>query len=527
DRAEYALTRASSLFALGAVRQRFGEVDRPDPHDATGLLRDLALHKNELEGSDRRRAKSILARPTDGASDPQNDGYKPSANVKTQCYDHDGDSMTAEVCFNWVTSTSDAVSPADTNANQIPDFVDAASYSMVDVWQKEIVDLGFRRPQSDANSKNNGSTTEEGQVGALDVYLADIGDDGLYGYCTTDEPGAATKKTVSAYCVIDNDYDPSQYSAPRPEVSGEQALQVTLAHEFFHAIQFNYDWREALFLMEGTAVWMENEVYDGIDASYAYIFDSALHQPEIPLDAYQGGNDDENFEYGAFVFFTWLSEVYGPGWPGSDPTIVREVWEQAGGTKRGIGAVKAAVTNGDWDAADSGVTPYPGPSTPFRDFFAEWGAANYWYDAYYEEGYLDGGPCQFKPNSYFHTLRCFRPPTDGQFVLGADNAKTGWRSLPMDRLSTRYVEMFPGGPAATNQLKVWVDLPAKARGGEATILKLSPEGYPSTTRIKLNADGDGSKTVPFKGSVYTVHLVLSNTGSNNNETYKYKAEVIS
>src|SRR5688500_2240659 len=43
--AEYALERARSLFALGAVRDRFGAVNRPDPHMATLILRDLVLRK--------------------------------------------------------------------------------------------------------------------------------------------------------------------------------------------------------------------------------------------------------------------------------------------------------------------------------------------------------------------------------------------------------------------------------------------------------------------------------------------------
>ena len=502
-RAEYALERATSLFTIGKVRERFGSVDRPDPHSATGLLRDLALRKDELSRTDRRRANAILARPTDGNADPQGDGWG-NFGFSSDCNTNLDAQPDQDVCIHYITDTSseDAATPS---------FAGQAMTEVGNVWAKEIDDLGYRRPQSDENSSNIDSGD------ALDIYLADIGDDGVYGYCTTDEPGARNKKTVSAYCVVDNDYDPAQYDAPPPEVNGTNALRVTLAHELFHAIQFNYDWREARFLMEGTAVWMENQVFDNIDASYAYLFDSALHQPEIPLDAFQG-DDDENFEYGAFIFFTWLSEAIDPAFPGEDPSIVKKIWVKAGGTKKGIGAVEAAVN----------AEGYDGPSTPFRDFFAEWGAANYWYDAYYEEGYVAPANCTFQANSLWDSLRCLRPPTDAQFILGGPGSKTGQRSLQLDRRSNRYVELYPAnfGP---DDIKVTVDLPDKVRGGEATVLVLPDSFIPYTRRIKLNAAGNGSRKITVGGSSEandTVHLVLSNTGSRNNETYKYKAEVL-
>jgi hypothetical protein len=47
--------------------------------------------------------------------------------------------------------------------------------------------------------------------------------------------------------VLDDDYSTSQFPDP-PLVS----LDVTAAHEFFHAVQFAYDYFEDSWLMEGT-----------------------------------------------------------------------------------------------------------------------------------------------------------------------------------------------------------------------------------------------------------------------------------
>ena len=492
DRAEYALERASSLFDLAAARARFGDVERADPHDATLLLRDLVLHKDELSGSDKRRAGRILSRPSDGARDPHGDGYASNARREATCRDIDG-RRGKDACLHWVTNTQDASTRG---------YVDDAVRALKTVWQVEIKRLGYRRPRPDTNSRTDGGNR------LLDIYFVDIGDDGLYGYCTTDEPGAATKKRVSGYCVLDNDYTPNQYDAPPPEVSGLAALRITMAHEFFHAVQFNYDWREAKFLMEGTAVWIEDEVFDAVNASYAYLFDSALHQPEVPLDAFKQGDDGENFEYGAFIFFTWLSEVYGQG-DASKPETVRQVWNKAGRRKSGIEAVQAAINNRGFN----------GPSTPFRDFFASWGVASSLYDLFYSEGF--DGDCPSGLGSYADVLRCWRPPSDGQFVLGGATPSTGARILPVDRRSNRIVEIYP---ASGNTLRLLVNLPKRRRGGEATLIRLTNDGR-KVFRVALDRLGDGSKEIAIGGSTFQVNLILSNTGAHDDENYRFQAEV--
>ena len=49
------------------------------------------------------------------------------------------------------------------------------------------------------------------------------------------------------------------------------SLKVTAAHEFFHAIQFAYDVDEDLWFMEGSATWVEDEVYDSINDNYQFL----------------------------------------------------------------------------------------------------------------------------------------------------------------------------------------------------------------------------------------------------------------
>ena len=62
----------------------------------------------------------------------------------------------------------------------------------------------------------------------LDIYLEDLGDDGLYGYCTSDARRSRRRAatTTWAYCAFDNDY------AEFPTNTPLENLRVTAAHEY-------------------------------------------------------------------------------------------------------------------------------------------------------------------------------------------------------------------------------------------------------------------------------------------------------
>ena len=112
------------------------------------------------------------------------------------------------------------------------------------------------------------------------MFLGDIAREGLYGYCSPDgaQPDNGDGR-APAFCVLDNDYARSQYG-----IAPINALRVTAAHEFFHAIQFAYDVYEDLWFMEGTATWVEDEVYDKINDNYQFLSDSPIRYPRRSVD---------------------------------------------------------------------------------------------------------------------------------------------------------------------------------------------------------------------------------------------------
>ncbi|HEV3408445.1 MAG TPA: MXAN_6640 family putative metalloprotease, partial [Gaiellaceae bacterium] len=391
-KAEYTLERAESLFRLRYVRARYGDVARPDPREATLVLRDLAAQLSELPADRRARAAELLSRP---AADARACGEA--------------------LCVHWAESSPNAPPGADGDPATVPPWVTTTMTVFENVWAQEIGRLGYRPPLSDVTSPVNGGDAR------LDVYLADVGADGLYGYCASDDPGAsavgaAQKREVSAYCVVDDDFDPGQY----PAATGEQALAVTAAHEFFHAVQFSYDWREDLWFMEGTASWVEDEVYDHVNENLGYLWKaSVLRHPAVPVD-YAGNG----FQYGSWIFWRYLSERLGTG-------IVRDTWERVGG--RDAYSLRAASPA----LAAKGLT--------FGSVFADFAAANRIPSRRYQEG----GAYPTAPAAETKTLSRGRPTT-------------GWRYTSIRHLSSLYYSVRPGRTVSRRAtLRVALDGPAR------------------------------------------------------------------
>jgi hypothetical protein len=462
DRATYALQRARALFDLGAVRAMFGDVAAPGPRDATMVLRDLVLAYDGLTAPERRVADSILARPTDGAADTQGDGYA-AAEATPHC--------TADACFHWVATTPDAPPAADNDADGVPDQVEATADAFRTVWDTEVVALGFRSPKSDSASSDPGPSD------ALDVYLAQTGEDGIYGYCTTDDPNIDPGSgyrffDASAYCVIDNDF---------AELGGLAAMQVTLAHEFFHAVQFAYDITEDTWFMEATAVWMEDEVFDDVNDNVKYLDASPIARPRVPLDS----NNTTFGVYGDWIFFRFISELFGTG--GAHSTeVVRRAWELADGAPGGpdrysLKAVSAAVR-------PAGM--------PFREVFARFGMSNTVAPAAYDEGEQNAYPVA--------------PPADRVAVTA--RGRTYADTYRTRHLTNTYVEFVPrAGVGGSAKLRIVVELGAYRTGPEASVVTVSTDGGVASRRIALNADGVGMVRVAFgRGTVAAVDLVLSN-----------------
>jgi hypothetical protein len=300
--------------------------------------------------------------------------------------------------------------------------------------------------------EDGGEGLDDGPNRALDVYLVDIGQRGDFGYCRPDPiPRHVESRQAQngragdpAYCVLDDDFAERQF---RGSVHGRPALRVTVAHEFFHALQMGYvpvrELEGDSWLFEGSAVWMEDEVFDSLNANRALLQDSPIPAPELPLDSFPDAFDGEEVEFGAWLFFRFLSEFYG------DRDVVREAWRHVA-TRRG--RIRDAGTAVDRALrgrrpGERCLTRCSAPS--FADVWAEFGVWNALYTTAYTEG-----------AGLFRAIGMTGPPRDAQYQLSMSHPSTDWRRLSLDHLSTGIVGVeFEAGTPASARLRVEVDLP--------------------------------------------------------------------
>jgi hypothetical protein len=433
----------------------------------------------------------VALRPTDGARDPLGDGYRlERTDVRRECV-VPGSNL--PVCVHWVVGTADAPPRADANGNGLPDQVDATIKVLGFVWRTEVDRYGYRAPLAD-----EGGRAGQGPNRGLDVYLADTGDDGAYGYCTSDDPDRPQASRVHAYCVLDDDFAAAQF--PPPNASGPDALEVAAAHEFFHAVQFAYRLtrftRSFSWLREGTAVWIEDEVFDDVNDGYSYLRDSPLLQPEVPLDAFPKPDDGEDFEYGAWLFWRFLSEYLGT------PDVVRQVWGLVSDGGTAIHAVRELL--GGRRAARPLLPERLG--WDFARAFHEFGVWNRRYVDVYEEG-----------EGYRAHLHGAVPPSDATLSLGDDRPTAGPFALELQHLSTRYVDVEADGGRVT----VRVDLPDA--GWASATLVVDPDGPdPRYLTFDLDRRGIGEVSV---SSLRSAVIVLTNASArSDDQSYRFEAE---
>lgn len=208
-------------------------------------------------------------------------------------------------------------------ADGVPDYVNRVSEIFEHVWQVEIDSLGYTPPPSD---QGNGGDDR------YDIYLENLGF-GYFGFTNPEE----TVQVYRAYSFIEleNDFQESPTYRNHPV----DAVKVTAAHEFFHAVQFGYDAYEFDYddpdipttykpwWLEASSTWMEDVVYDDINdyRGYLHYFYKYMW---MGMTTFSYGGDVRAFRpYGCCVWPIFMTEKY------NDIGIMREIWEDCGATR--------------------------------------------------------------------------------------------------------------------------------------------------------------------------------------------------
>ena len=196
--------------------------------------------------------------------------------------------------------------------------VERTAQVMRDVMDMELSGgLGWNRPPDDSADADiycdtdNGGAPDGGN-GYYDIYF--VAEDNLYGYC-------------QPMTLVDGSQEASSFLALSTWILDYNgALEVTVAHEYFHGVQFVYDVYEDSYWMENTSTWMEDETYDDINDYYNYL-SATFQDPELSLET------KDLVQYANAIWPLFMSEQ-------QDHDTVKAIWEECA-ANRGKNALEA------------------------------------------------------------------------------------------------------------------------------------------------------------------------------------------
>jgi hypothetical protein len=265
---------------------------------------DIRRYWNLFSTDQRALIKSVFARPSMQAS-----VLSPSGHFRIH-YDTTGVNTPALI---------------DQNDVRLPNtaraYVDSAAAIFDYVWDQEIGELGYPAPPPD-----NGA----GGGDEYDVYVKEFNRN-LYGQTVfTDEDlldSLRPNPTYMSYIEVDNDF--VGYFT-----QGLQALEVTAAHEFHHAIQVgNYGfWQDDTYYYELTSTWIESTVYKTINDYYQYL-PRYFANTSVPFNVSNG-----YIEYGRAIWGKFIEKRFGQ-W------MMKRSWEYIN-SMRPLWAVEASLKEG-------------------------------------------------------------------------------------------------------------------------------------------------------------------------------------
>ncbi len=234
-------------------------------------------------------------------------------------------------------------SHTDTLSNTWREYVDSVASAAAWVYHVEVESLAYDPPPPDGM---NGGGPE------YDLYIMNLGAAGFpgtYGFTSPDTDVVVDGGRASTFIVMDNTFRFLSNAANR----GVPALDVTVAHEFHHAIQIgSYAfWASEVYFHEMTSVWMEAVNYPAVDDYIQYVRSSSGHfaNPDLPF------NSNAMVMYSRGIWGHFLAKRFGAD-------AMRHSWEETR-QMRPLPAIDAAL-----------MTYY---KSGFAAAFADWALWNY------------------------------------------------------------------------------------------------------------------------------------------------------
>jgi len=232
--------------------------------------------------------------------------------------------------FHYTMTGPDAVLSEDVSPlNGVPDLVDICAESFEKSYRAEISQLEYRAPHDDFWMEDNGGDER------YDVYLFS---GPWFGFTMPEFPIAVQSTAVMTPFYFGINSRLYEFVGAS---EGRRYAETTCAHEFFHSVQFAYNYYMPRWFMEACSTWMERIVYDGSEQGETdgnnYYNSQLLYwfrHPDWSLTLFDGWH-----EYGDVIWTIFLTERY-------DLDIIRDIYEDLSeGTYRELVNFYDAFTN--------------------------------------------------------------------------------------------------------------------------------------------------------------------------------------
>ena len=381
---------------------------------------------------------------------------------------------TAHFQIHYTDSGQDAVDPTDSNGNGVPDYIDMMGEELENVWAAELDAMGWLQPPSDQTV--DGDPDYDVYVQQLKYYgytmFQGEADQGIQPGDNENSPEVIELNAWRSYMGLENDYD----NFPCTPLD---CIRVTAAHEFNHAIQFGYDYWEESWLMEATATWMEDEVYDYVNDNVAYLV-FYFDDPDLCLPSEYPYRPIR--PYADWIFMRFISEHHG------GQSTVRSVWERSVHYDSYYGSFAFDTLS---DALSAIGASLPSVFTAFAaaNYVMSTCPANdpYCYEEarFYPDVYVEGNV------DFYGTATHYQPP-DGVEQYGADY-------IEIDSTADSIEVSVVGTTASTAyaaQLVALRQAQGEAlQGGAATVIPIPMSGAPSSGSVLIDASSYDSLTL--------------------------------
>ncbi|MFT4287739.1 MXAN_6640 family putative metalloprotease [Nocardioides sp.] len=482
------LTTVRDLFSVKTPAEARAALRSGSGRDATTALRDLSVAIDQGVVAAGSGLYDAFQRPWDYTPAPSS---HPGFHFHRAC--------SGNVCVHWINPTDAATWQSWFPSQNIDSWVSTDAYaadalSVLTQVSQTYQASGYRLPKGEFGQAFASDPDQYGGSNQTDIYLMELGSQGLYGYCTVDRdqtgqylfPPSGRQIDMPGFCVIDNDF------TGFPLTPAEN-LRVTAAHEYHHAVQFAYDYLEDRWFMEATSVFMETQLFPDIDDNLQYLANSPLTHPGRPLDLSRSP-----LFYGTWSFLQFLDERLSAK-TGALPTFLLQAWQNAdtvaGPDMYSIKALAAAVK------ASGGN---------FNRLFAAYADANRHPWASYAEGAVNQWPTTKARKTI--KLKPSRKRASGS--LKVKHLAAGTLRFTPVKLNRKKAK-----------LSISVDLAKKKTGSAAVVTTYLTSGALQTKFVKLKKNGNGKLKVPFSSeSVAFVELTLVNASHSYTKCYKGKTE---